>query len=166
MVEALTSLLSKLWEYELNARPIKSLWKIEYTRIVHVVIPCEEWGIEEFHDEEFLVRKSSEENKELTDLKKELFMGKNLENWKKKIANFDIWKKSMHKNTTKKLPKIYPKFMVLFWGNLCTFCALFVIIGCYLRVKRFLEFSSIPREEFHFFPRSSRGIKNRGKYNM
>ena len=35
---------------------------------------------EEFHDEEFLARKSSEENEELTGLKKELFRGKNLEN--------------------------------------------------------------------------------------
>ena len=48
--------------------------------LLHVVIPLEERGIEEFHDEEFLVRKSSEENEELTDLKKELFIGKNLEN--------------------------------------------------------------------------------------
>ena len=66
--------------------------------------------------------------------------------------------------------KIYQKYILNIWyffgGNLCTFCALFVIIGCYLRVKRFLELSSIPREEFHFFPRSSRGIKNRGKYDM
>ena len=30
---------------------------------VRVVIPREERGIEEFHDEEFLARKSSEENK-------------------------------------------------------------------------------------------------------
>ena len=47
---------------------------------IRVVIPREERGIEEFHDEEFLARKSSEENEELTGLKKELFRGKNLEN--------------------------------------------------------------------------------------
>ena len=53
---------------------------ILHTLLLRVVIPREERGIEEFHDEEFLVRKSSEENEELTDLKKELFIGKNLEN--------------------------------------------------------------------------------------
>ena len=58
---------------------------------IRVIIPHEERGIEKFHEDEFLVRKSSEENKELKGLKKELFWGKNLENWKK-IANFDIWK--------------------------------------------------------------------------
>ena len=63
--------------------------------------------------------------------------------------------------------KFYQKYVLdicdTFWGEIC---GLFVIIRCYFRVKRFLEFSSIPREEFHFFPRSSRGIENRGKYDM
>ena len=47
---------------------------------LRVVIPREERGIEEFHDEEFLARKSSEENEEFPGLKKELFRGKKLEN--------------------------------------------------------------------------------------
>ena len=43
---------------------------------VRVVIPREERGIEEFHDEEFLARKSSEENEEFQGLKKSFLEGK------------------------------------------------------------------------------------------
>ena len=50
--------------------------------LLRVVIPREERGIEEFHDEEFLARKSSEENEEFPGLKKELFRGKKLEDCK------------------------------------------------------------------------------------
>ena len=43
---------------------------------LRVVIPREERGIEEFDDEEFLARKTDEENEELAGLKKYLFRGK------------------------------------------------------------------------------------------
>ena len=43
---------------------------------LRVVIPREERGIEEFHDEEFLARKSSEENEEFPGLKKSYLEGK------------------------------------------------------------------------------------------
>ena len=48
-----------------------------------VVIPREERGIEEFNGEEFLARKSGEENEELTGLNKDLFRGKTRELSKK-----------------------------------------------------------------------------------
>ena len=50
---------------------------------IRVVIPREERGIEEFDGEEFLVRKSGEENEELTGLNKDLFRGKTRELSKK-----------------------------------------------------------------------------------
>ena len=50
---------------------------------VRVVIPREERGIEEFNGEEFLARKSGEENEELTGLNKDLFRGKTRELSKK-----------------------------------------------------------------------------------
>ena len=60
--------------------------------------------------------------------------------------------------------KICTKYVVLFWGKfLHFFCT---VNGCYFRVKKIIEFSSIPHEEFHFFPRSSQAIENRGKYDM
>ena len=40
---------------------------------IRVIIPREERGIKEFHDEEFLARKSSEENEEFPGLKKTAF---------------------------------------------------------------------------------------------
>ena len=43
---------------------------------IRVVIPREERGIEEFDGEEFLARKSGEENEELTGLNRDLFRGK------------------------------------------------------------------------------------------
>ena len=46
---------------------------------LRVVIPREERGIEEFNGEEFLARKSGEENEELTGLNKDLFRGKTRE---------------------------------------------------------------------------------------
>ena len=51
--------------------------------ILRVVIPREERGIEEFNGEEFLARKSGEENEELTGLNKDLFRGKTRELSKK-----------------------------------------------------------------------------------
>ena len=45
---------------------------------LRVAIPREKQGIEEFDDEEFLTRKTDEENEELTGLKK-TFLGKNIE---------------------------------------------------------------------------------------
>ena len=72
----------------------------------------------------------------------------------------------MHENTIKKflVVKNFTKNLVLF--GMETLCLLFAIIRCFFKVKRFLEISSFPHEEFHFFPRSSRGIENRGKYDM
>ena len=72
----------------------------------------------------------------------------------------------MHKITMKifLVLKNFIKIMVLF--GMETLCLLFAIIRCFFKVKRFLEISSFPHEEFHFFPRSSRGIENRGKYDM
>ena len=51
--------------------------------LIRVVIPREERGIEEFNGEEFLARKSGEENEELTGLNKDLFRGKTRELSKK-----------------------------------------------------------------------------------
>ena len=51
--------------------------------LLRVVIPREERGIEEFDGEEFLARKSGEENEELTGLNKDLFRGKTRELSKK-----------------------------------------------------------------------------------
>ena len=67
----------------------------------------------------------------------------------------------MHKNTMKivLVVKTFTKILVLF--GMETLCLLFAIIRCFFKVKRFLEISSFPCEEFHFFPRSSRGIENR-----
>ena len=45
---------------------------------IRFAIPREKRGIEEFDDEEFLTRKTDEENEELTGLKK-TFLGKNIE---------------------------------------------------------------------------------------
>ena len=45
---------------------------------LRVAIPREKRGIKEFDDEEFLTRKTDEENEELTGLKK-TFLGKNIE---------------------------------------------------------------------------------------
>ena len=50
---------------------------------LRVVIPREERGIEESNGEEFLARKSGEENEELTGLNKDLFRGKTRELSKK-----------------------------------------------------------------------------------
>ena len=47
---------------------------IYVTYLLRVVIPREERGLEEFHDEEFLARKSSEENEEFPGLKKNSFL--------------------------------------------------------------------------------------------
>ena len=44
--------------------------------LLRVVIPREERGIEEFGDEEFLARKTDEENEELEGLKNYIFKGK------------------------------------------------------------------------------------------
>ena len=55
-----------------------------------MAFPREKRENEEFDDEEFLTRKTDEENEELTGLKK-TFLGKNIEknfeNWKKKLQN-------------------------------------------------------------------------------
>ena len=59
---------------------------------------------------------------------------------------------------SKFLPKIYYSFR---WEICAPIVHFFVIIKCYFRVKRFLQFSSFPHEEFHFFPCSSQGIENR-----
>ena len=56
---------------------------MEYVCTLRVVIPHEERGIEEFDGEEFLAKKSGEENEELTGLNKDLFRGKTRELSKK-----------------------------------------------------------------------------------
>ena len=43
---------------------------------LRIPIPHEEWGIKEFHDKEFLTRKTDKENKELTSIKKGFFKAK------------------------------------------------------------------------------------------
>ena len=55
----------------------------------------------------------------------------------------------MHKNTMKivLVVKSFTKILVLFGME----TLLFAIIRCFFKVKRFLEISSFPREEFHFF---------------
>ena len=57
----------------------------------------------------------------------------------------------MHENTIKKflVVKNFTKNLVLF--GMETLCLLFAIIRCFFKVKRFLEISSFPHEEFHFF---------------
>ena len=57
---------------------------------IRVVIPREERGIEEFNGEEFLTRKSGEENKELTGLNKDLFRGKTRKLRKKVEEKFNL----------------------------------------------------------------------------
>ena len=51
---------------------------------LRVAIPREKRGIEEFDDEEFLTRKTDEENEELTGLKKG-HLGKNIEKKHRKL---------------------------------------------------------------------------------
>ena len=55
---------------------------------LRIVIPRFSRGIEEFYDEEFLARKTDEENEELTGLKKSFFRKKTRKF--NKNANFEI----------------------------------------------------------------------------
>ena len=49
---------------------VLALTFITYMKSLRVIIPHEEQGIKEFHDNEFLTRKKDKENKELASIKK------------------------------------------------------------------------------------------------
>ena len=54
--------------------------------VLRIAIPHEEWGIKEFHDKEFLTRKTDKENKELNSIKNDIV-------W----LDFSFWKEKKGK---------------------------------------------------------------------